>query len=100
MRHSAGGASWAALAHPAVGLVMSGSLGVGGGALLGAALATSVPRALRPRVPESAVLRWVQSLNLVSVYGWFGALLGAALTTSVPGGAASTGARGSVLMCI
>jgi hypothetical protein len=40
-----------------MGLAMSASLGVGGGALLGAALATSVPGVLRPRVAESAILR-------------------------------------------
>ena len=57
MRHSGGGAGWAALARPAMGLAMSASLGVGGGALLGAALATSVPGVLRPRVAESAILR-------------------------------------------
>lgn len=57
MRHSAGGASLAAMAHPAVGLAMSASLGVGGGAVLGAMLATNVPGALRPRVAEAAVLR-------------------------------------------
>lgn len=59
MRHSGGGAGWAALARPAMGLAMSASLGVGGGALLGAALAASVPGVLRPRVAESAILRFI-----------------------------------------
>ncbi len=54
---SVGTTSLSALAHPAVGLAMSGTIGVAGGALLGLLLAAAMPGALRPRVPETAILR-------------------------------------------